>query len=246
MTALNGCDSVVSVSVNELSKYTSDLIIQTCTGTTASYQGQNLLPGSATDFTLTALNGCDSVVTVSVEELSIFTTDVELEACTGSNALYNGQLLPPGTVEDFPFSSVQGCDSIVTVTVTEVAAIENTLELEACEGTSAIYLAQNIPAGTSQDFTFFTPLGCDSIVTVMVKELPNYASPLELQACSGTTVPYNGQDLAPGDVMDFTLTAMNGCDSVVSVTVNEVFDVTNTVELEACTGSTAPLQWAAT
>ncbi len=234
--AANGCDSVVTVTVTELQNFEISVALQTCTGTTIPYNGQNLTPNSTTVFDLTATNGCDSTVTVMVEELAIFTTDVDLEACTGSTALYNGQQLQPGSVTDFNFTTALGCDSMVTVTVNEVAIIEEEEQLSACAGESAMFNGTPISAGTSMDFNFITSQGCDSVVTVIVEELETYSLPLTLEACTGMSVTYNGVALFPNTTTDVPLVATNGCDSIMTVTVEEVTDVTASLSLQACLG----------
>lgn len=234
LTAANGCDSVVTVTVNELSTFAEPLTLQTCTGTTVNYAGTDLSPGTVMDFTFTAANGCDSVVTVTVEELAIFTQDLELEACTGTTVNYAGTDLDPGTVMDFTFTTANGCDSVVTVTVTEVSAILDTLQMQACSGQTVMFDGQSLDAGSVTDFPYTTPQGCDSIVTVVVDELLTFASPLELSTCTGSTVTYDGVELDPGTVTDFTLPAANGCDSVVTVTVIELLPTTEAMTLTAC------------
>lgn len=238
LTAFNGCDSVVTVTVNELQTYTSNLPLQTCTGTTITYAGVVLNPGDVMDFTLTAFNGCDSVVTVSVEELAIFTESLSFDACTGTTISYNGNTLNPGTVTDFNFVTANGCDSVVTVTVNEVTAILDTLDFQACTGETVLFDGVNLNPGTSTDFPYVTAQGCDSIVTVNVEELQIFSSPLELSACTGETADYNGSTLNPGDVVDFTLTAFNGCDSTVTVTVVELLPTTEAMTLTSCANET--------
>lgn len=234
--ALNGCDSTVMVSVSPLSIYDIGVTLETCTGTTIPYNGQNLAPGTTTVFNLSTLSGCDSTVTVTVDELAIFTTDVTLSACTGSTATYNGSALLPGSVTDFTFATALGCDSVVTVTVNEVAIIEEQVELSACAGNSAAFDGQDVPAGTSQDFNYVTAQGCDSVVTVMVEALPTYTIPLTLEACVGASVTYEGQELFAGTTTDVMLTTASGCDSVMSVTVDELNDVAEAITLSACNG----------
>ena len=237
--AANGCDSVVTVIVDGLSNYSINVSLQTCTGTTVPYNGQNLAPNSTTTFDLLTINGCDSTVTVMVEELAVFTTDVELEACTGSTALYNGQQLQPNTTTDFNFTTALGCDSIVTVAVNEVAIIEETVDMEACDGESILFNGTPVLAGTSMDFNFTTSQGCDSVVTVTVEELQTFFLPLTLQACAGSSIQYNGIKLFAGTTTDVNLMTANGCDSVMIVTVEEITDVTASLNLQACPGESA-------
>ncbi|HFA50824.1 MAG TPA: hypothetical protein ENJ95_17590, partial [Bacteroidetes bacterium] len=239
LPSANGCDSVVTVTVDDFPAYNLTENLQTCTGVPILYNGQNLAPGSSTSFNFTSVNGCDSIVTVEVEELAAFTSAVNLEACTGSSATYAGLMLAPNTITDFTLTSANGCDSIVTVTVSEVAVITETLSFDACTGETVSFNGQILPAGSSTDFPFTTQQGCDSILTVVVNELPTYNTALQLQACTGTTVMYNGVELAAGTTTDVPLSSFSGCDSIVSVTVNELQNVTATLSLSACTGSTA-------
>ena len=236
LSAINGCDSVVTVKINGLPIYDFDVMLETCTGTTIPYLGMNLTPGSTTEFNLTTASGCDSTVTVFVEELAILTDEVTFEACTGSTIPYDGVQLPPGTVQDFTFTTAVGCDSIVTVTVNEVTAIEQDEALSACAGTSAIFDGVPVAAGTTINFNYTTAQGCDSIVTVEVAELPIYNLPLTLQACTGSSIPYNGMDLDAGTTTNVTLMTMSGCDSIMAVTVEGIDEVTASTTLPACSG----------
>ena len=237
-TTFQGCDSVVNVTVNPLPTFTSTLTLEACTGTTIDYHGSTLSPGDTTDFTLSAFNGCDSVVTVIVEELPLAYSSMELEACTGTTVDYNGATLSPGDTMNFTFTAFNGCDSILTITVAELPLFASDLELDACTGTTVDYNGTTLDPGAQQSFTLTALNGCDSTVNVTVIELPVFESDLALQACTGFTTTYNGTVLAPGDEQDFTLAAMNGCDSVVHVTVEEVTTLESELTLRTCPGST--------
>ncbi|MEM1321014.1 MAG: gliding motility-associated C-terminal domain-containing protein [Bacteroidota bacterium] len=235
----SGCDSIVTVIVSGIPILTSSLNLETCDGTEAVFNGTNLPIGSSTDFTLTANSGCDSIVTVLVGALPTFVTSLQLEACEGNEAIYNGTPLSIGSSTDFGFTAANGCDSTVTVAVAGLINPTGTLQLEACDGTSAVYDGQSIPTGTSADFTLTASNGCDSLLTVIVDPLPNFASSLQLQTCQGTEAVYEGQNLAIGSTTDFTLTANNGCDSVVTVSVIGLNTLMTAIQLEACDGTEA-------
>ena len=238
-TTVDDCDSTVSVTINALPTYSDTFNFETCSGATIDFDGQALDPGTITTFMLSTSMGCDSIITVIVDELLAYTSDLVLEACTGSTATYNGQQLDPGTSTDFNLLSEEGCDSIVTVMVNEVSILTETLTLEACSGNTALYNGQPLDAGTSTDFSFVSSQGCDSVLTVVVNELFPSSGQLTLFACQGETATYNNQDLAPGTSTDFTLIAANGCDSVLTVTVNPLFSSSSTMTLYACDGETA-------
>ena len=117
-------------------------------------------------------------------------------------------------------TSLAGCDVVVAVNwLLQCAPSLSSVQLSACTGSTVMYDGTALAPGAQQDFTFAASNGCDSVVTVSVLELQPVTSALQLSACTGSTVMYDGTALAPGAQQDFTFAASNGCDSVVTVTV---------------------------
>jgi gliding motility-associated-like protein len=119
-----GCDSINQYNVTMLPVQSSSVEIATCPESPVIYAGQELAPGSTTIFELTGGNGCDSIVTVQVTPTLVFQETLVYEVCDGETIEYDGTLLMPGTSADFVLTSVEGCDSIVTVNV-ELLETEN-------------------------------------------------------------------------------------------------------------------------
>ena len=63
------------------------------------------------------------------------------------------------------------------------------------------------------------------------------ATNLNLSACPGDSVQYNGVWLHPGDNQNFILTTAAGCDSTVVVSVNPLASSTGALNVAACPGS---------
>ncbi|MCB0596498.1 MAG: PKD domain-containing protein [Phaeodactylibacter sp.] len=238
-TTASGCDSLENVTIVILQPTSSALELSACTGSTVEYDGVQLNPGQVRAFNFTNAVGCDSTVIVTVLELQPTSSSLELSACTGATADYNGTALSPGQQQDFTFTNAAGCDSIVTVSVVELQATGSVLELSACPGSTADYNGTALSPGQQQDFTFANAAGCDSVVTVSVVELPTTSSELELSACPGSTADYNGTALSPGQQQEFTFTNAVGCDSIVTVSVTALPTSETLVQLEACPGETA-------
>ncbi|MCI5081442.1 MAG: PKD domain-containing protein, partial [Saprospiraceae bacterium] len=234
-----GCDSVVFVNIQELSSSDNTINLSACTGTTVDFNGNTLNPGTTTDFTFVNAVGCDSVVTVQVTELQPSSQMVELTACTGMTVDYNGNTLNPGTSTDFTLTNAAGCDSIVTVVVQELTPTTSMVELSSCTGSTVDYNGNALTPGTSTDFTFVNAAGCDSIVTVMVEELLPSTETIDLFACEGISIDYNGQAIMAGSQEIFQLTNAAGCDSTLTVNVISLQDFNVEVNLSACTGSSA-------
>jgi gliding motility-associated-like protein len=211
-----------SVFVEYFPRVETETTLNVCPGAAVIFSGEELMAGDVRDFTFASANGCDSMVRVRVVELPAFESSLELRACAGATVGYNGVELPPGAERAFTFATQNGCDSIVRVRVVELPAFESSLELRACAGATVGYNGVELPAGAERDFTFATQNGCDSIVRVRVVELPVFESSLELRACAGATVSYNGVELPAGAERDFTFATQNGCDSIVRVRVVEI------------------------
>ena len=212
--------------------------LSACAGETVLYEGQQLAAGSQQTFMYQAFSGCDSIVTVNVAELPTYTETLNLAACAGETVLYDGQQLAAGSQQTFMYQTFGGCDSTVTVMVAELPTYVETVNLSACAGETVLYDGQQLAAGSQQTFMYQTFGGCDSTVTVMVAELPTYAETVNLSACAGETVLYDGQQLAAGSQQTRTYQTFEGCDSTITVVVAELPTYSQAVSLSACDGET--------
>jgi gliding motility-associated-like protein len=214
-----GCDSVVTVTVSLLAPDTTQLELFACPNGTVSYNGVALTPGSQQDFIFTNVLGCDSTVQVSVTALEVDSVALQLLACQGSTVDYNGVALAPGAQQAFTFINQAGCDSVVVVSVGQAPTQSVAKDTFACQGTSIVYNGQTVNAGQTSVFTLANQYGCDSVVILKVLALPPDQHYLNLNACLGSSVNYNGVALVPGAQRDFVFTNLAGCDSTVTVTV---------------------------
>ncbi|MBI1224726.1 MAG: PKD domain-containing protein [Bacteroidetes bacterium] len=146
-------------------------------------------------------------------------SSVQLTACQGDSASYNGTLIPAGGSKQFVLSSYLGCDSTVTVNVLPLSPSATILTLFGCPGDSVFYASQMIPVGQMQAFIFQNQNGCDSTVTVNVLPMSTSANSLSLVSCPGEPIIFDGQTLMPGDTMSFVYQNQNGCDSTIFVSV---------------------------
>ena len=234
----NGCDSIMSVSVEGFLADTTQLPLNACPGSTTTYQGVDLAPGDQQDFAFTDISGCDSVVQVSVDAWPTYTVPLTLMSCQNASVIYNGTALFPGDQQDFVLPTVNGCDSTIQVTVEAIPTDTTQQALNACPGSTTIYQGVNLAPGDQQDFTLTGTDGCDSVVQVSVGAWPTYTMPLALSSCENSSIQYNGQTLFPGTQQDVVLMTVNGCDSVMQVTVAAIPIDTIAVPLQVCEGET--------
>ncbi|MBK8566146.1 MAG: PKD domain-containing protein [Saprospiraceae bacterium] len=237
LTNYLGCDSIVTVTVTPLPAPSSSTALSACLGDFADYNGTPLPPGTDTLFLYPSAQGCDSVVNVTVAILAASASTMNLSACTGETASYNGANILAGTSQPFTFTNWLGCDSVVTVVVAELTASTGTESLSACPGTSATYGITPIPAGGSMDFTLTNWLNCDSVVTVSVATLPAGVMTIDAIACTGEFYDYNGNQVPAGGSQVFYETNQWGCQDTVFVGVIALPTSASSLQLVACPGS---------
>ena len=233
-TTEDSCVATASTNIIVFPSTSAEVSLASCQGSTINYEGTELEPGSITEFAFTDQNGCDSIVVVTVDTLPNFSRTLNLEACEGTTVTYEGTELQASSTTDFTFTAQNGCDSVVTVIVEELENFASTLNLEACDGTTVNYEGTELLPGSTTIFNFTAQNGCDSIVTVIVEELSNFASTLNLEACEGTTITYEETELLPGSTTIFNFIAQNGCDSIVTVNIETLSDIETSETITIC------------
>jgi len=120
LQTIAGCDSVVQVRVHGTTVGTFQISVDTavCLGTVLNYNGQNLAPGDARTFSLSAVTGCDSTVFVRVFPKDTFATNEALVICGGETIPIFGQPQGVSGVYRQTFPAENGCDSTHTVQLT--------------------------------------------------------------------------------------------------------------------------------
>ncbi len=235
-TAANGCDSTVEVSAIQLDTFSTTLDTAICRGESLNYNGTFLQPGQSETFRFTAANGCDSTVLVNVNPLDTFFLALDLAACAGEAVEYEGVVIQPGQSELFTFTTADGCDSTIQVTALQLDTFFTTIDTAICQGENLDYNGTLLQPGQSETFLFTAANGCDSTVLVSVSRLDAYFQALELGACAGETVEYEGVIIQPGQSELFTFTTAGGCDSIVEVTALQLDTFSTTLDTAICRG----------
>ncbi|MCB9257285.1 MAG: right-handed parallel beta-helix repeat-containing protein [Chitinophagales bacterium] len=216
-----GCDSVVVYNLSIINSTTSSSTIDLCFGSIYT-----LVDGTTVDtagtYTAVIPNaiGCDSIVTVTINELLPANSAWSDSFCAGSDyTLPSGAVVSSaGIYTDVLLGQASnGCDSIVSVTLTEIAPVTSAQAVDVCNGSS-----YTLPDGmVVSDAGVYTSTvaaanGCDSIITTTVSLVNTFNVVQNVQICSGDTVfvGSNAYD-STGTYVD-VLVSSGGCDSVVT------------------------------
>ncbi len=216
-----GCDSLLTVIVVELPSDTASLVLESCPNQAVEFMGEMLMPGQQKDFILQNQFGCDSLLTVIVNELAADFTQIEMSSCPGVPIEFLGQIIMPGEMDTLILKNQFGCDSLVEIYVVELEQHSTQIAMQACPGDSIFFNNEILQAGEQQEFILQNQFGCDSVVTVTVTALLADTIYQEIKVCQGETVEINGETLHAGNQYIWSGTNLQGCDSSLVIQVSE-------------------------
>ena len=234
--AVNGCDSTIAISLTF-----NDLVINSinqtlCAGSSIIVNGTTYDANNPSGIETIAngnVLGCDSVIDVNLSFYQEALGDLNITLCPGSSVIVNGTTFdesnPTGT-ELLTGASINGCDSLVNISLTFNDVVSFDLFQTLCEGESleingTVY-DENNPDG-SQVFPGGSVAGCDSILNVSLSFLPTAEFTLSQTLASGGSIEINGtvyNETNPSGVEVLANQAANGCDSIVIIDLEFVIE----------------------
>lgn len=225
-TAANGCDSTIVTVLSVKPVFTStqnpvicDGDLQTMPdGTTQGVQGTYVFP-------YTAINGCDSTITVNLTVNPVFTTNLTVDICAGdSYTLADGSIVNTTDIYTVTVPAITGCDSTVVVDLTVRPNYATNTTASICFG-ETYTLVNGVTVSQAGPYTAGTTsiYGCDSVVTVILTVNPVFNQTVNASICDGDDykLPDGNVVTAQGSYTS-NLQTVFGCDSIVvtNLTVN--------------------------
>jgi gliding motility-associated-like protein len=207
----------------------------------------NANPIATTTYTVigTDANGCNGSATIALTVNEPYSVATEASICVGESYDFFGQTITTEGNYQATLSSIAGCDSLINLTLIVIPQLETTTSSSICAGSSYLFEGTNYTlAGTYRD-TLQSINGCDSILVLNLSVFDEINVSLSASICEGSnyTLP-DGSLVNIAGEYPFVLTAANGCDSVVTVTltVDPAINITLSDDVEICSGSSTILE----
>jgi|GEM_PF-3046892 len=164
--------------------------------------------GNFQDYTIIVANNPDPLV---------FQSNMDTTICYGQSLEYNGITYSSTQLISDTLTSINGCDSLITINLTVLPPVSYNLEQTICYGASFNFGGQLYETSGTYYDTFQTTSGCDSIVHLSLTVLPPpVIQPLNEAICEGDSLIFAGIWLdTPGSYAD-TLLSETGCDSIIT------------------------------
>ena len=235
-----GCDSVVTMNLTVLPTISGPLNPQICNGQSFSFNGI-IYSESVSGITATFQNaaGCDSIVTMNLTVLPALSGTETAVICQGQAYSFNDSFFSENnnTATD-TFTSEGGCDSIVTLNLTVLPTITDTINPQICNGQSFSFngIAYSEPV-SGITAIFQNAAGCDSIVTMNLTVLPALSGTETAVICQGQAYSFNDNFYwENNNTATDTFTSEGGCDSIVTLNLAVLPIITDTINPQICSG----------
>ncbi|MGQ8338919.1 Ig-like domain-containing protein [Sunxiuqinia sp. A32] len=241
-----GCDSVMTLNLSVNPETIETTTLEICSSQ-VPFNWNSLVidtTGIYTD-TLTNALGCDSIVTVDLTVLPELTTTIDTTVCDSELPfIWNGvDYNTTGAYSDTLISSF-GCDSIITLNLFVNPETASVIDTTICE-TDLPFVWNGIDYIASGSFndTIANTFGCDSVMTLNLTVNPVSVSVTDTTICE-TDLPFvwNGVDYIINGTYTDTLTNVTGCDSVATLELTIIPEITETENIEICQAQ-LPLTW---
>ena len=137
-----------------------------CEGQTYTENGFNVSEAGVYTQNLTSINGCDSIVTLTLNVNPIYNTELTAIICQGQTYTENNFNVSEAGVYTQTLTSVNGCDSIVTLTVSVNPTFDTTINATINTGETYTEFGFNESESGTYVQNLQTEAGCDSTITL--------------------------------------------------------------------------------
>ena len=160
---------------------------------------------------------CDTIFELTLSTLNPSSSQISDQICAGDSYDFNGELLSAEGSYIDTINNAVGCDSIITLSLSVINSPRHSFSTTICENEIYDFNGENLMDEGIYYDTLSTPMGCDSIIELEVFVLENTYADITAEICNGEDYNFNGELISAEGIYTDTLSAQNGCDSIVTL-----------------------------
>lgn len=224
ISSTGGCDTLFQVELEVHPTFNTTVEAAICSGENYLLpDGSSVGNAGIYPVTFSSVDGCDSIVNIDLEVFPVFDITYTENICSGESfMLPNGTTVNQTGLYPQPYTSVNGCDSIININL--IVRPEYNLELvwHVCDNDNALDPYGNpVSEDVAFDLEYSTVYGCDSLVHLQIYYHEAYTDTTEVSFCDGDQfVTSGGQIITSGGIFSDHFLNAGGCDSIL------IYDVT--------------------
>ncbi len=235
-TAASGCDSLVTLTLNVTQPVTGTAMASICAGGSYSWGGNSYTLAGNYTHTFTAVSGCDSIVTLTLNVTQPVTVTATASICAGGSYTWAGNSYAQAGTYTHTFTAASGCDSVVTLTLNVTQPVSGTATASICAGGSYSWAGNSYAQAGTYTHTFTAASGCDSVVTLTLNVTQPVSGTATASICAGGSYSWAGNSYTQAGTYTHTFTTTSGCDSIVTLFLSVTQPVSATIWDTICQG----------
>lgn len=217
-TQIGNCDSTVTYDVIVYPEIKKTINAQICTGSSYSIgnqifttAGQHIVKDTSD------VTGCDSTIVLNLTLTNQIKNNLTLKLCDGESVTIGSKKYEKTTKDTVLLKSFAGCDSIVyldlTINPRHLIELEHTL----CDGDCIKIGGINYCKSGTTILENKNRLGCDSVTIIKINIKKRPVTEFTAILCYGECYKLGKKIICVTGFHQDTLTAANGCDSILSL-----------------------------
>ncbi|MFK8055414.1 MAG: T9SS type B sorting domain-containing protein [Saprospiraceae bacterium] len=241
LTSAAGCDSTVTLDLTVNQPQSVAITESFCQGGNYIIDGQVLTLAGSYNFVLTTTQGCDSLVALTLVVAPTYVQSFNATICPGTSYTFAGQTYTSAGQYSTVLTTVAGCDSLVTLNLTEEQLIETNLTASICTGQTYLFGGTTLTTAGSYNDLFTTSQGCDSLVLLELQVINSFDTQLAETICGGESFVFDGTPRTTTGTYTASLTSTGGCDSIVTLDLTVLPELMVDTTANLCFGESIQL-----
>jgi hypothetical protein len=216
------CDSIITIdlTINQPEAVSASASI--CTGQTYIFGTQTLNDTDAGIHTevFSNMNTCDSTVTLTLSVVTGYTESAAATICEGETYIFGLQNITSeaGNPYTESFTSIGGCDSTVTLTLTVNSRTYETIAVTECDSYTSPSGNYTWTVSNTYNDTIPNTMMCDSVITINLTINNSTSASISETVCG--SYDFLGTILTSTGVYVETIQNTMMCDSVITLTLD--------------------------
>jgi gliding motility-associated-like protein len=217
-THLGKCDSNVTYNVLIYPEIKKVINAQICTGSSYSIGSQTFATeGQFIVKDTSEITGCDSIIILNISFTDQIKNNLIRQLCEGESIIVGTKKYEKTVKDTILLQSFAGCDSIVYLDLTVNPRHLIELSYTLCEGECANVGGINYCKSGTTILEHKNRFGCDSVTIIKITLKKQPITELTATLCFGEFYQLGKKKITISGFHQDTLTAANGCDSVLSL-----------------------------
>jgi hypothetical protein len=240
ISTVTGCDSITMLTLSVIPVINQSISQSVCAGSSYGFGGHTYsAPGTYTDTAVSTVTGCDSITTLSLTLKPVINQSISRSVCAGNSYSFGGQNYnSSGTYIDTALSTVTGCDSITTLTLSVRPVINQSTNQSICGGGNYIFGGRTYnTSGIYIDTTTSALTGCDSLTTLILSVIPVINQSISQSICGNGSYTFGGHTYSTSGIYtDTSISTITGCDSITVLILTVTPVINQSISQSVCAG----------